>query len=454
MNRLILTAVSLMSLLGAMNASAEPINHPLGSHLTTGPLSLPNIGISHTGNPAVGASMLYDARGGFGIGLISSFGMGIEIGPIENVAAQVTTIQTRLSDMQSSISNLAPGALPNLSDISALEKDMQQFLVDMGDSFYLDINAAVDGPTPLVVTHTKFGSFSFDVNAGAKVKLDFLDSPLELNFLDTDNLVATNSSMYLKAGAALELATTYSREIKKFEKGTLYGGLTASYNMVVLQKSLVPFLEYADGLEILQDELSSLTDSGVTGNAVSLDLGVVWSAPYYRLGSTIHNINSPSIAYPVVGKDCEGNNACYTAASFADRIDLEEKYTMNPQISVDAVAHTLSRTWFAGASLDLNPANDYVGDPHQWASISAGYSPHLWSKWFLMPGIRTGFRKNLSGSGMSTVNLGLTWMFAHLDFAYGLTSIDESKVPELQDLNLPISIPRSLAFNAGLHFMF
>ncbi|MDH5437016.1 MAG: hypothetical protein OEX83_09675, partial [Gammaproteobacteria bacterium] len=134
--------------------------------------------------------------------------------------------------------------------------------------------------------------------------------------------------------------------------------------------------------------------------------------------------------------------------------DLEEKYTMNPQISVDAVAHTLSRTWFAGASLDLNPANDYVGDPHQWASISAGYSPHLWSKWFLMPGIRTGFRKNLSGSGMSTVNLGLTWMFAHLDFAYGLTSIDDSKVPELQDLNLPVAIPRSLAFNAGLHFMF
>ena len=450
---------------GSLSVSAQPMNHPLGSAMTNGSLSIPHVGSSHVYNPATGASMLYTDGGGFGIGLVlGSVGLGLEVGPIEDIAASLdSTLDEFFSIQETVTAQVNSGQIPSLSIIQDIEDKIGGLLEDAGNAFYFDLNAAVQGPTPLVVSHTSFGSISFDMNIGAKAKLDIVDSPLSLDFSNLDEPISTNTSLYFKTGGVLETSLTYGREVFKHTAGTLYGGVTASYYMGVMSKSLIPILEYDTAFDKLGDDLEQLvknvasfdTSQPGASSTFGLDLGAVWSASFYRAGMTIHNINAPSLDYPELGQNCD-TDTCWVALSMSDKIDLKEQYTMNPQITIDGLVHTQSRTWYAGAALDLNAGNDYVGDEYQWFSVAAGYAPRLWSAWFIMPAVRAGFKSNLVGSQLSYLNFGLSWLFVNFDLAYSLTSFDASKVPQMEEIasSIPIGIPRGLAFNLGLHMMF
>lgn len=436
---------------------------PLGSNLTWGSTAQFQYLMSHKNNPATGARILEWRTGGYGMGLVGPVGLGIDVGPL----GEAVNISNDLSTLIEDFENLSSGSADtiNLEAVSDTLTFADQSLDTLGTAIDINISLGFEIPLfPMVITHKKFGSVFLDVNNISKVRARFLDSPLDSNplvdpFKGITSKYSTNSALYLKVANVTEGAVGYSREVYRDNRGILYAGLKTNIYSVFLQKSLMPLLNMGGAGDEATEQLKSYSDSQQMN--AGIDVGAVFVADYYRLGATLRNINAPSFSYNAIGVDCAENETngaqenCYRAQAFAGEIDLREDFVMYPQINLEAAMYSKSRNWVASVALETNAANDPVGNPHQWATISAGYAaPNQ-----LLPGIRTGYRKNLAGSQLSYLSLGLNWFMIYLDAAVSIDTID---LPETYDIgDGPQEIPsairtfgrRSLYLSVGTDFI-
>jgi len=420
---------------------------PSGTALTYGNVSNPYNLAAYSGNPATGATLLYSDKRGFGMSLVNA-GIGLEFGPIEKIYNEIDGIQERLNTVQSSFSS--GSSVPDLSVVETLKNDSDALLAELGDSFYMDIAVSVQPIGPLVTTGPDLGSLVFDLSFDVQAKIGFLDAPLELDFLaSSGELIQTNSAAYLKVGGLAQGSVSYSKEMYELPEGIVYGGFRLAYYQVLLTKSLISFQEFSDATTLLEDEISDAIGGGGAAG-FGLDIGTLFVTPHYQVGGTLKNINAPSFDYPVIGKNCE-TDACFSALGFSDEIDLEETYTMFPQLNLEGSLYSLSRMWAISTSLEVNPIRDMVANEYQWFTLSSSFMPKLWTKWFWAPGVRVGYRQNLVGTQMNYLTFGVSWLFAHIDVAYGLKPFDTSKIEGLEDV--PFAA-RSLALSAGVNFMF
>ena len=446
MKRLITT----LALCGvSMGLYAQTPMLPSGTALTHGNVSNPYNLAGYSGNPATGATLLYTDKRGFGMSVVNSAGIALEFGPIEKIYNDIELIQGRLETVQSQFSGTE---IPDLSVVEDLKNDADALLVELGDSFYMDAAIGIQPLGPFVTTGPDLGSLVFDAGLDVQAKIGFLDAPLELDFLaSSGDQIQTNSAAYMKVGGLAQGSLSYSKEVYELPEGIIYGGFRLAYYQVLLTKSLISFQEFDDATSLLEDEISdAIGGGGETG--VGLDIGALFVTPHYQVGGTIKNINAPSFDYPAIGKDCQ-NDACFSALGFSDVIDLEETYTMFPQLNLEGSLYSLSRMWAVSTSLDMNPIRDMVANEYQWFTVSSSFVPKLWSKWFWAPGLRVGYRQNLVGTQMNYLTIGVSWLIAHIDVAYGLKSFDTSTIEGLEDVPSALS-RRSFALNAGLSFMF
>jgi len=433
------SAVTLLSLSFSVFSGAA--FHPMGESLTYGETAHHQSLTAFTNNPAVGASSLGVMGWNIGFGGLSSFGLGLEVGPVDDLTKNVDA----LSEQLNAFSDDAPPSIPQVTEI---KENFDQFLIDAGENGYFQLHSAMSVPFfPIVWSSydTLGGSLVLDANAAFQAKLSILDRPIVFNQLEQGaDQLETNTAAYLKFGAIAEFSVGYSRPLFETASGAFFGGIRAKYYQVGLRKTLIGISQLEDSTQTVEDEL---TRDVALQSGAGLDLGLMWAGENFRFGATFKNINSPVFKYDAIGVGCSSlddgalKDSCFIANSFANEVDLEETYVMDAQVTLAASLYSNSRNWVMSVAADTSPVNDPVANQLQWLTTSAAYATRRW----IIPGVRIGYRRNLVGSQLDAVTAGVTlFKVLHIDGAYGLEQIDIDGT----------SAPRMLQANIGVDFLF
>ncbi|MEK6749572.1 MAG: conjugal transfer protein TraF [Pseudomonadota bacterium] len=430
-------------------ALATPVFHPSGASLTYGDgASITQNIFSNVQNPASGASIFAvdNARGEFRMGVLSSVGLDIELGDVNGLKTSMDKISTDLNSAQGSASLATLQTAINGANSFLKQAGALPYIVQFGLGGHLPV-------FPLVIARKNWGgSFVLDANFAVQSKVSLLDRPFDIvTTIDpvTGNpsyAPKNNSGIYLKAANVNEISLGHSRPVMELPVvGNLYAGGRLNYYMAGMRKTVVSATQANNFSTLMQDEANKGMEFQ---QGFGLDIGALVVNERYQFGATFNNVNSPSFKYAPIGQNCAAlvpgpaQDNCYSAASYADKIDLNEKHVMNAQMRVDGAVYSSNKNWVFAAGADVNPVNDFLGNPAQRAGISAGYASRSW----IIPGIRLGLHTNMVGTRLSYAALGLSFFkLLHIDAAVGL---DQIKVDATQ------SIPRKLALNIGLDFNF
>jgi hypothetical protein len=267
-----------------------------------------------------------------------------------------------------------------------------------------------------------------------------LDDDIDVLVDGSDVSLETDSSVYSQTALAGVLGIGLSRQVLRLQEGRLILGSKLNITRMKLTRSV-------STIENL-DEESSTEESVNFSNNYALDVGAIWITPNTLLGVRMTNVNEPSYSYGSLGTDCSQKTGieqvnCNVVATFVNSGDLayRQKYVAERQLSIEASSSLVKRQWSVQTSLDLNPATDAVEDEYQWFVASASHLGD--SPW--LPGFRIGYSKNLVGSKLDYMNLGVTlFQRANLDIGWALETV------EVDGKNMP----RSLFVNLGLETAF
>ncbi len=478
---------SLLLLTFSSQVLALPIHHPAGANLTYGDVSINQNIMSSMANPSSTAMSLEEDENQYRWGLFT-LGLGFEFGQVDNLVDEFkqasTAMQTVMDDPASLITSTDgvtiedlllkdSNGLPILTKDGNLQLDKDK-VAELEETLSAPLKAALDPVNkilnsltnegyaslffgghvagPLVITH-KFlrGSLTLDPFAtSVKGKLSTIGAPIKASVLlprELDPGTSTNvepsiavqsdAAMMVKVGGVVSQSVGYSMPVFKHDLGSVYAGARLNVYQAALKRVLMPILADQDAMQLLQDEVSALPERQT---AVGIDLGALWLAKNYHGGVTLANINRPSFSYNRFSKQYINDlyntnlNAGYTPTEIYKYVETDEKYQMDMQIRLEGAVHTDNKRWIAAAGLDLTKAEDIVGDNYQWLTLSAAYaSQRAW-----LPGVRLGYRQNMTGTGMNYIGLGLSWFGIRLDAAMALNSVEfeGNKIPRSGMINL------------------
>ena len=232
--------------------------------------------------------------------------------------------------------------------------------------------------------------------------------------------IRNDSSLLTKSTQTTELSLGYSRPAWSSESGALYLGIEAKLYLMQLSRLSARFGDITDSEELF-DAIRSADFR--TDERVGFDLGALWVSENYQLGVQVTNVNEPKFVFPDV------NLAPYQSVPIINVLRQDQVYRMDRQFKVEGSIFTDDRRWSAHLGVDLDPATDPMGDRFQWATLSAGFNRDS----FWLPGARIGIRRNLSGTELTYVALGVTaFKFVNFDIASALdtVSIDGQDLPQ------------------------
>ncbi|MGJ8694411.1 MAG: conjugal transfer protein TraF [Thalassotalea sp.] len=421
------------SIIAASTAHADSSSVNTGSAMTLGPSSSLYSLSSASFNPAMNSLVIKDGES-MRMSYFPTFGFNLEIGQADNFADDLEELADIIDDPDST--DDTPGEV--------LER-FNKVLEAAGEDGYVKINAGMNMPLlPLYFySETLGGTIGVDVSLNVQAGISLLDS--ELYYDQQNSSFVTASALYLKSGLEQTLALSYSREVYNSDSGKLYAGAKFKYINMELSKQVIPLVELAgeDMGDLIQDEYDK---NQVTSSDYGIDFGLVWDAKHYRLGLTFENINSPEFEYGEIGVNCSevpentpARSNCEAASYFTNvtgEIKANEVHTKHALMRADALVNVTERLQISTA-IDLAKYDDIVGDDNQWFHTALAYD----SDWYVLPSVRVGYHKNLTGNETSSLTAGLSlFKIVSLDFEYGLESVevDDSSAPRRVGFSLSI----------------
>ncbi|NOX43774.1 MAG: conjugal transfer protein TraF [Gammaproteobacteria bacterium] len=298
-------------------------------------------------NPAAGAAVFTINNGHIRFGVLSSVGVGYEIGDVVNL---VTEVDNTIKFFTNGISgdnpqlNIRPvntnlSASQNvanvLADVNAIIADINTFMGNLQKDGYFKAFASLHAPTmPLIVSHEAFsGSFVFDVNKSNVALASFLSDdigqlfPTTAIFLQVQaaeggaelrlgDVISSDTAVVVKGTSVTELSLGYSLSKWQSNEGQLFAGIRTNFYKVELTRAAQ--LIDSSTNESLKSIFDNNKDSDlIDSTGFGVDLGVLWVSEHYRGGATLKNINKPSFDF----------NAVDTSV-FTDPVILEELQKM------------------------------------------------------------------------------------------------------------------------------
>lgn len=409
-----------------------------GPALSTGQISDAHSVYAGALNPALGDLMVRDGEQ-FRLGFAPSLSTLTEVGQVDNFVDDLDDLIDIIDD-------------PNLNKdpVQTVLDRFNNILVKMGDEGYVKNSAELH--LPLMPLYWKMplwdGTLMADISLQSQALARVLDAPLSYD--EQNKSFSTATAAYLKGATQSAFAIGYSKgwldgAEQKHYGGQLYAGAKLSVYAIDLSKQVF-LLQKLDGKDIgdvIRDEYDNNSQSTT---APGLDLGLIWVSDSYRLGATLYNLNQPTFDYGPIGENCQtrAENSitranCEAAADFAQvrgDIKARESHKKSAYLAVDGTYYWQSNAWVA-AALDLASYDDFVGTQNQWLKLSGTYVPD--THW--LPTLRTGLQKNLAGSQLTQLALGLEFKGISLDVSWALdsTAVDGSDVPRSFGFSLAIA---------------
>jgi hypothetical protein len=417
--------------------AADSVSQPLGASTTLG--SATNVwSLSSANNNPAAAFMLVGKGDKTRFGILTSLSGGYELGAVDEIQDKVDELDEKIDSIED-----------NLSDALTLQNDFNELITELGENASLKLMGGATIPfLPFIYKTDNYGAFTFsaDVSTMGSGQVLSDNADLVLNPLTREFQLNTLTSIYVKNFLDVKFSLGYSNALYSGEAGMLLAGARANFHQITLGKSVLA-LAALDGDEVDDAIQGEVEDNQNTTSAASFDLGLIWTATHYQLGVTVDNVNEPTFDYASIGTSCVdiANDAenevakinCYAAAQFASQgvISKNETHTLAQQTSVEASVFSENKSWNLSVAYDVNSVNDALGDLYQWSSVSAQIHPD----WWLISGLRGGFRQNMVGSELSYASLGATFLKGiNFDVSYGLDSVGDTDTPRSVYLSLGI----------------
>jgi hypothetical protein len=422
----------LFVLLSPTHALAAPSYLPYGPIMGYGYVSLPQELLTLGQNPAAPAS----AHGDKGFTMHSAISLnpsvGIEVGDIGQVQDEYDAISSY------DYANI------NAGNIDAIVADTNALFSAFSDSFYVKNSAGTNIPfLPLIISSGHTGSYYLSADFTTQTRARYLDSPVQIT---GPNSIDISGAVYAKAAYRGDLSLGYSQLLMETSVGDLYWGGKFNTYYIGTNKTLAS-ASFDMTTETATTSTPPIGDFTTTTTS-DIDLGVMLKAKRFQAGMSITNLGSPRFPYPSIGQNCASisdpaeQEACYIAVAHSDEISLDEVHVMNPQVHVEGALLSSQETFVIAGSMDLNAINDLVGDQVQYITLSSAYTVRGWMG-LVVPRFRMGIRKNLVGSGLTEMNVGITlFRILSLDIAQSLnsTSFDGTALPRSLRVNLGFGI--------------
>jgi hypothetical protein len=466
-------------------ALAGPVYQPAGANLTYGDVTHGQRVQSASGNPAAAAADLARSSKKRTRGTVLSLAAGLEYGNVQNLFDfyNKVTLAYQPSDPGTGGGpGQDPGDKPgggiDLGDIwDSLDPDFQDTINEVArevvtqtallalikEEAYGKAWIAADAPFVLGAEHFG-GTWTFGVNWSGTTKafglvqaIDFdadaarqaledwfnllpINRPIQFE-LSEDVLLAINpvtdavrfaiendSSIVSKSSQTTELNIGYSRSVWSNDKGSLFLGAEARLFLMRLSRLSVRFGDITDSKELFE----AIRHSNFSNdNRLGFDIGALWVSENYQFGAQLTNVNEPKFTFPDV------DLTPYRDDRIIDLLQRDQSYTMDRQLKLEASLFTSDRSWSTHLGLDADSATDPMGDDFQWLTWSAGFMTESW--W--IPGVRIGYRQNLTGTEMKYASIGVTaFKIVNIDIASALDTV------KIDDTTLPQGLMFSLGF--------
>jgi len=442
---------------------ATPVYHPPGPNVTYGSVSNGQTLLSDINNPAAGALAPLKDGSKFRFGVLSSIGVGVEYGEIDNLfdnldtiaddfdfanafdsvtnvnsAAAVAEVDTRINDINDLLQNIendgygkafVSGHVPLMPMIIASDT--------LGGSITLDMNASVVarvGAVADTVTFDLANAQSFITNnLGGTNQATFGDVTIAVNGNNVTYSLTNDSVVRLKTAGVFEAGFGYSRNIYSTNSGNLLAGLRGKYYQVTLYQDVEKVEDQTNTEDLFQD---FDYEDGETDTNYGVDLGLLWASEHYRIGATATNLNEPEFKYNAIDP---AKLAPINDPRIQSLLSQELIYKMETQFTIEGALHTKNQKWVFSAAYDANEVEGPTGDEYQWGTLSAAFITKSW----IIPGIRLGYRVNQAGSELRYLTAGVTlFKYLNIDGAYSLDDvvIDGSTLPRSAMLNLGLEL--------------
>lgn len=465
--KLILTGGVLWCCAGA--AVAGPVYQPSGANLTYGDVTHGQRVQSASSNPAAAAADIDRGHGKSTGGAVLSGAAGLEYGNVQDIFDTIDELSKAFKPSEPGSGGGGPGQDPEDKPasgidigeiIDSLDPDIQAALETLAgevavqtallafirDEGYGKAFVAADAPFVIgrellggawtfgvnwsgtskafgITQNIQFNSDAalaalenafnlqpgdpatvFDLTGGVLMTVDPATGDVRLSF---DN----DSSMVTKASQTTEINLGFSRQAWSNRAGSLYLGAEVKAYLMRLTRVSVRFGDITDS-DALFDSIRNGDFN--SDNRLGIDVGALWVADNYQIGAQVTNINEPVFKFPAI------NLAPYKHSGIIDFLLRDRRYTMERQVKLEASLFTSNRRWTANLGVDANAVPDPMGDDFQWLTLSGGYSTDSW--W--IPGMRVGYRKNLAGTKLAYLGLGVTiFKILNIDLASTLDTV-------------------------------
>lgn len=414
-------ALSAFALLISVPGQSNTLIHmPAGQDINYAGASFPSTVQTANNNPA---SISHRTQEGlwFGMGSLSA---GYEFSDVDD-------LMSRIEELTDDLGRTDLGPI----EAAEIQQAGNILLEDIGDNGYVRLSAVAQPPFLPLGGKALGGHFHVGLTGlfGSQIKV--LDAPVEIVDLPDESFELTSDSAgFIRYALGTSLSLGYSRTFQFNDNQSLSTAIRLNHYSMELAKGVIA-LENSESGEELEDDLrDEFRRNRRTDRAQGVDLGVLWTNTNYRLGATLKNLNEPSLRYPTLGENC-GDPArsplsranCESALLFADRVGLRETHRMETQLQLEAAVFSSKNNAEVSLRYDANAVDDLFGDEQQWLSLTGT----LRRGWFI-PGLRGGYHKNLSGTGLSYLSAGFSlFKLMHLDIAMATNSVDNdgSSVP-------------------------
>lgn len=450
----------LFLLLASGSAIAFPGPTYQGQGASLGFAQAANIPGMHS-NPAAGYLGLAKGKN-FRSGFLSIINFSVEAGPVDGFIDRIEDLESCLEDIVEDVCADSFGNVIraigdtsiDLDEAEALKAEFDELLSEIGRDAYFIFGAQFQLPSMPMLFRVGRGVIGLDINGAGLANVQVLDDPLRYNPLTED--IETKTAAYLKTARFFNAGISFSRPVDiplekmipgLYTRGKYYLGARLNLMQGTLAK-VIAAVDSEDengdtAFDRVEDSYELTEESSFN---VGIDLGLMWVHKEFSAGVSLRNINAPTFKYGTIGENCEQfttagqQQDCLIAASFANRADLSEEFTLNPQATVTGSAPLGAEGLQLSMSFDLNAANSPVGDEYQWFAMGLSYAPNSW----VIPGVRIGYRSNMADGGVSSIGAGLTLFgVLNLDGAMSTDSveIDGSEIPRSASVSLSFEMP-------------